>query len=60
METTYIFSGWVKVPVRFAVRSGSEHDAIRRAQLGDYDTYDLESGTSVIDFSINPTRCDSE
>lgn len=48
------FTGWVKVPAKFSFRDCDKEEAIRRAQLGDYDIYETDPSESPIDFSINP------
>lgn len=52
------FSGWVKVPAKFVIRDDDKNEAIRRAQLGDYDAFIPDASTTPIDFSINPVVFD--
>lgn len=50
----FIFTGWVKVPVKFKIEEDSRDEAIRRAQLGNYDSYTPKDGEPPIDYLINP------
>lgn len=50
---SYEFRGWVKVPATFRISDANRDEAVRRAQLGDYDSFIPEVGLSPIDFHID-------
>lgn len=56
----YTFTGWVRQRVTFRIQAKDRQDAKRRAQLGNYDSFDPVDGVAPDDFRINVTQGQQE